>query len=204
MYKDLREEETEMESYYIYLVFTKTGTWLSRVIATFSDMKYVHASISFDDSFTRMYSFGRRNPDNPFSGGFVEENLKGGVYQKFTESRCLIYKVKVTELQYYSLKEELAKFQNEADKYHYNLIGLVGAKLGIPLKRKHHYFCSQFISEILINSKIYDIDKEPELISPDDLYSVENMELLYEGFISMYNGEPNLVMNPALKATAII
>jgi len=192
-----------MESY-IYLVFTKTGTWLSRVIATFSDMKYVHASISFDDSFTKMYSFGRTNPDNPFSGGFVEEDLKGGVYQKYTEARCLIYKVKVTKLQYDSLKAELAKFQNEADKYHYNLIGLVGAKFGIPLKRKHHYFCSQFVSELLINSKIYDIDKEPEIISPSDLYSVSNMELLYEGYASLYAGDMSLDLTENLKTPAMI
>ncbi|HCW73894.1 MAG TPA: hypothetical protein DHM90_08975 [Clostridiaceae bacterium] len=192
-----------MESY-IYLVFTKTGTWLSRVIATFSDMKYVHASISFDDSFTKMYSFGRTNPDNPFSGGFVEEDLKGGVYQKYTEARCLIYKVKVTKLQYDSLKAELARFQNEADKYHYNLIGLVGAKFGIPLKRKHHYFCSQFVSELLINSKIYDIDKEPEIISPSDLYSVSNMELLYEGYASLYAGDMSLDLTENLKTPAII
>ncbi len=192
-----------MESY-IYLVFTKTGTWLSRVIATFSDMKYVHASISFDDSFTKMYSFGRTNPDNPFSGGFVEEDLKGGVYQKYTEARCLIYKVKVTKLQYDSLKAELARFQNEADKYHYNLIGLVGAKFGIPLKRKHHYVCSQFVSELLINSKIYDIDKEPEIISPSDLYSVSNMELLYEGYASLYAGDMSLDLTENLKTPAII
>lgn len=192
-----------MESY-IYLVFTKTGTWLSRVIATFSDMKYVHASISFDDSFTKMYSFGRTNPDNPFSGGFVEEDLKGGVYEKYTEARCLIYKVKVTKLQYDSLKMELARFQNEADKYHYNLIGLVGAKFGIPLKRKHHYFCSQFVSELLINSKIYDIDKEPEIISPSDLYSINNMELLYEGYASLYAGEIDLALADNLKTPAII
>lgn len=193
-----------MESYYIYLVFTKTGTWLSRLIATFSDMKYVHASISFDDTFTRMYSFGRTNPDNPFSGGFVEEDLKGGVYQKFTEARCLICKVRVTQLQYESLKQELVKFQNEADKYHYNLIGLVGAKFGIPVKRRHHYFCSQFISEILINSKIYDMDKEPELISPSDLYSIENLEILYEGYASMYTEDRGLVETPQLKTQAII
>lgn len=192
-----------MESY-IYLVFTKTGTWLSRVIATFSDMKYVHASISFDDSFTKMYSFGRTNPDNPFSGGFVEEDLKGGVYQKYTEARCLIYKVKVTKLQYDSLKKELAKFQNEADKYHYNLIGLVGAKFGIPLKRKHHYFCSQFVSELLINCRIYDMDKEPEIISPSDLYSIDNLELLYEGYASMYAGEIDLELSENLKTPAII
>jgi len=191
-----------MDKKNIYLVFTKTGTWLSRVIATFSDMKYVHASISFDDSFTKMYSFGRKNPNNPFSGGFVEENLKTGVYERFTDARCLIYKVRVTPLQYDSLKHELLRFQSDADKYHYNLLGLVGAKFGISVKRKHHYFCSQFVSELLIMSKVYDIDKEPELIAPNDLYNMENLELLYEGFISQFQPKV-LPMDLPLKRPAI-
>jgi hypothetical protein len=68
-----------MNYIYVYLIFSKTGTWLSRALNIFSDTKYVHASISFDDSFSKMYSFGRTNPSNPFSGGFVEENLFDGV-----------------------------------------------------------------------------------------------------------------------------
>ena len=68
-----------MNNKYIYLVLTKTGTWLSKLICTFSQIKYAHSSISFDGSFTKMYSFGRTNSDNPFSGGFVEESLFEGV-----------------------------------------------------------------------------------------------------------------------------
>ena len=52
----------------IYLVFSKTGTILSRILRNFSKTKYVHSSISLDSEFTQMYSFGRKNPYNPFSG----------------------------------------------------------------------------------------------------------------------------------------
>lgn len=168
----------------IYLVFTRTGTILSRIIGFFSEGKYVHSSLSFDDSFRKMYSFGRTNPDNPFSGGFVEEDLGGGVYAKFSNSECLIYKVTVTEEQFEILQEEVERFQIEKDKYRYNLIGLIGVKVGIPVGRRYHYFCSQFVSEVLMNSQIYNVGKDPGLVEPDDLFSINNKEFVYEGFAS--------------------
>ena len=173
-----------MNHRYIYLVFSKTGTWLSNVINIFSDTKFVHSSISFDDSFTEMYSFGRTNPNNPFSGGFVKESLHSGVYKRFKRSECMIFRVKVTEKQYYSLRKNVEEFLKDKNKYKYNLIGLFGVLLDKPIKRKNHYFCSQFVSEILIKNKVYKSSKPPELIQTNDLFSIKNSEIIYEGFIN--------------------
>jgi hypothetical protein len=172
-----------MDYRYIYLIFSKTGTWLSRTLSIFSESKYVHSSISFDDSFTRMYSFGRTNPDNPFSGGLVEENLYDGVYKKFLKSECVIYRVRITNKQYYSLKREIRNFLKDKDKYRYNFLGLFFILLDKPVKRKDHYFCSQFVSEVLIKSDVYATKKPPELITPQELFSIKNKELIYEGLI---------------------
>lgn len=173
-----------MQYKYIYLIFSKTGTWLSRALSIFSETKYVHSSISFDDSFKIMYSFGRINPNNPFWGGFVEESLYGGVYKKFENSECIIYKVKITNEQYHLLQKEIQYFLKEKYKYKYNFIGLFGILINTPIKRKNHYFCSQFVSEVLIKSNIYHTDKVPELIKTNDLFSLRNKELIYKGFIS--------------------
>lgn len=170
-----------MNKTYIYLVFTKTGTWLSKLIYTISKIKYAHASISFDDSFTKMYSFGRTNPDDPFSGGFVEENLYEGVYRKFSSCECLIYKVEVTNKQFKRLQELVNEFSKEKFKYRYNLLGLLGVLLNLPIKRKNYYFCSQFISEILLESYVFEYHKEPELIKTSDLFSIKNKTLIYQG-----------------------
>lgn len=175
---------------YIYLVFSKTGTWLSKTINVFTSTKYVHSSISFDDNFDVMYSFGRKYTNNPFSGGFVEENIHDGVYKKFTESECIIYKVKITEEQLILLKDEINYFKIDRYKYKYNFIGLLFVLINKPIKRKNYYFCSQFISEILINSKIYFPNKIPELISSNDLFLVNNKEIIYEGFIRDYRKYP--------------
>lgn len=173
-----------MNDRYIYLIFSKTGTWLSRLISAFSDISYPHASLSFDNNFTRMYSFGRTNPNNPFSGGFVVENLHEGVFSRFSCCKCMILRVKVTEEQYQALQNYVGGFTKEKDKYRYNFLGLYGILLNLPFKRKNYYFCSQFISEALIKSKVLEHKKAPELTRTDDLYSIKNREVLYEGFVN--------------------
>jgi len=172
-----------MNKKYIYLVFTRTGTWLSRLISVFSDIEYPHASLSFDDKFSEMYSFGRKDPDNPFSGGFAVENLSGGVFNKYPGCKCLIVRVRVSEEQYASLRKYVSEFSRERDKYRYNFLGLCSILFNMPLKRKNHYFCSQFVSEALLKSKVVKLDKAPELTRTDDLYAIKNKEILYEGFV---------------------
>jgi hypothetical protein len=176
-------ELSRMQPKNIYLVFSKTGTWLSRLICLVSRIKYAHSSLSFDPGFTEMYSFGRTNPDNPFSGGFVVENLYEGVYKKFPRCECVIYKVAVTDEQYSALRKQIEQFLRNKEKYRYNFIGLFCVLLNKPLKRKYHYFCSQFVAEVLINSHILSSEKKPELITSRDLQSyMKDKDLIYEGF----------------------
>ncbi|OGO77984.1 MAG: hypothetical protein A2Y23_12070 [Clostridiales bacterium GWB2_37_7] len=182
-----------MKDRYIYLVFTKTGTWLSNLIYIFSNIKYAHASLSFDKSFTKMYSFGRTNPENPFSGGFVVESLYDGVYKKFLSCECMIYRVPVTEEQYCSLHEQVKGFIKEKDKLKYNFLGLFGILFNMPLNRQNSFFCSQFVSKVLIESKVFECDKTPELIRTDELFSISNGEMIYEGYVN--NNRAHTVMH---------
>lgn len=167
----------------IYLVFSQTGTWLARLLKIATGEKFVHVSLSLDDYFSNMYSFGRINPNNPLSGGFVKESLNAGVYKRNNNSECKIYKVKINEQQYSKLLEEIDKFSNSSIKYKYNLVGLVTAGLNIRVKRKRHYFCSQFVSELLLKADIIDTDVYPELFKPFDF---ENINLEKEEFFLGY------------------
>jgi len=166
----------------IYLVFSNTGTLLSKFIHLYTKDSYVHVSLSFDLTFSKMYSFGRVFPTIPFIGGLVEENINDGVYKRFNNTRCIIYRVPVTEYQYKSLKRELNGFLINKNKYRYNFIGLFTYTINKPIDRENHYFCSEFISHLLIESKIYNTDKSPSLIKPSDLLNeIEPKEFIYEG-----------------------
>ena len=168
----------------IYLVFSKTGTMFSHLISLCTHEEYAHVSISLDDSFTNMYSFGRLNPEKILPAGFVHENLYDGVFAMFPNSRCLIYKVKVTEEQFNKLKYEISLFEKNKDSLRYNVLGTSLIYLNRPIKRKNYYFCSEFVAEVLINSGIFITNKKPQEIFPLDLLSIENKSLIYEGYLN--------------------
>ncbi len=176
---------------YIYLVFSKTGTWLSRALRLFIKSKYVHVSISLDEDLKTMYSFGRINPDNPFSGGFAQESLCGGIYKKNRDSECIVYRIKITEEQHNTLVNEIGKFVAYRESFRYNFLGLFAAGMNIQIKRKKHYFCSQFVSELLIKINILNDENFPELIRPTDLLSIETKEKVFEGFTWQYEAVNN-------------
>ena len=171
------------EKLYIYLVFSKTYTWLSRALKYFEPAKYIHTSIGFDETFKEMYSFGRVNPNNPFSGGFVKENLHDGVYKKSKLSECQIFEVEVTRAQYDGLRKDIETFYNDRHRYRYNFLGLFGVLFNRPLNRKYHYFCTQFVYTLLKKHELLDLNKHPELVRPTDLIVLENKSLIYEGLI---------------------
>jgi hypothetical protein len=82
---------------YVYILLTDTGTLFTKSIKTYTKAPYNHASISFDRDLNDMYSFGRKNPNNPIHGGFVKEDIFTGTYSKYPETTCVIYKLEVTE-----------------------------------------------------------------------------------------------------------
>lgn len=170
---------------HIYLIFSNTGTLLSKFINLYTKDEYVHVSLSFDNKFDKMYSFGRVFPTVPFIGGLVEENLTEGVYKRFNNTKCIIYKIPVSNYSYNLLKNELNEFLIKKDSYRYNFIGLFTYTINKPFERENHYFCSEFISHLLIESKIYNTDKLPSLIRPNDLLNeISPKELIYEGLAS--------------------
>lgn len=170
----------------IYLIFSYTGTLLSKCIKKITHDKYAHVSISLDDTFTNMYSFGRKHPSNPIWAGLVTENLFDGVFKNFKNSRCLIYKIEISPEQYSILEEIINNFMSEQKKYKYNFIGLFTIKMNNQFKRKYHYFCSQFVSEILHESHIIKLNKSPEFIKPCDLLNIniDKKTFIYEGLIT--------------------
>ncbi|MFA5603367.1 MAG: hypothetical protein WDA12_00740 [Bacilli bacterium] len=171
----------------LYLVFSQTGTWLSTVLKFFIRDKYVHTSFSFSEKLDCMYSFGRINPNNPFSGGFVIEDLRTGVYKRNVNSECIIYKFKITKKQYNTLQKSLANFTKNSKNLKYNFLGLFAVAVNKSMNRKNHHFCSQFVAELFIEAGIFKSNKSPDLFRPNDiLQHLNTYEKIYEGYIIDY------------------
>ena len=68
--------------------------------------------------------------------------------------------------------------------YRYNFVGLFSCAFGVPSNFRHHYTCSQFVSWILQYSGAAVLPKNMGLMKPDDLASLPEAELVYEGRIA--------------------
>lgn len=77
----------------------------------------IYVSISFDSQLLEVYSFGRKKVGNPFSGGFVREDMKRGL---FKDADCVIYSLTVTERQLKKLKRYIFAMERSKEIYRYH------------------------------------------------------------------------------------
>ncbi|MCA1066127.1 hypothetical protein QTG56_25430 (plasmid) [Rossellomorea sp. AcN35-11] len=175
-----------MEKKSVFIVLSSTGTALSKMIKQYTKDKYNHASISLDEELRDMYSFGRKDPINPLSGGFVHEDVEVGTYSWFPDTEIRVIKVNVSSAQYREIVRLIEMFKEQESKYYYNLIGLFGVVLNKPLEVKNSYFCSQFVSEIFRKSGYQLLEKNSSLVKPSDFVDLDNSEVTYEGLLYEY------------------
>lgn len=170
----------------VFILLTNTGTLFTKVIQGYTRAPYNHASISFNRELSELYSFGRKNPNNPLNGGFVKEDLKTGTFSKYPNTTCVIYELQVSERDIAKMKRVLQAFIRKDKKYFYNILGVLGIALKEPIEFSNSYFCSQFVAEILQRSGVRLWDKLPALVTPDDFRQSKRLQLIYEGKLSEY------------------
>ncbi|OMF79307.1 hypothetical protein [Paenibacillus glucanolyticus] len=170
----------------VFILLTNTGTLFTKVIQGYTRAPYNHASISFNRELSELYSFGRKNPNNPLNGGFVKEDLRTGTFSKYPNTTCVIYELRVSERDIEKMKRVLQAFIRKDKKYFYNILGVLGIALKEPIEFSNSYFCSQFVAEILHRSGVRLWDKLPALVTPDDFRQSERLDLIYEGKLCEY------------------
>ena len=108
----------------IYIVLTKSGTYLSKFIRVVTKANYTHASMSFEDKLQPLYSFSRFQAFPPLPAGLNNESFDNGVYKKYPHIPCAVYKIEVDEEIYLKAKGEVEHMLKNADYYRFNILGL--------------------------------------------------------------------------------
>ncbi|WP_342665444.1 hypothetical protein [Paucisalibacillus globulus] len=170
----------------VYILLTDTGSILTKLIKLYTNKPYNHASISFDSNLTEVYSFGRKNVNNPFDGGFVKEDVRRGLFE---EADCAIYSYTVTDVEMQNMKNYIKELKKQKEYYRYNFLGLFGFLLNKPIERKNAFFCSQFVATVLKKSNSIYFKKPESLIAPNDLQEISKFELVYEGKLKAYHNK---------------
>ena len=168
----------------IYLVLTHTGTFLSRVIKSFTKDEFSHISISLDMELNQMYSFGRRKTYNPIFAGFVHENINKGIYKRFKHTLTRIYSLEVTDEQYDNIINIINNFEKNQEIYKFNIIGLIAAGFHKNIRMEKSFYCAEFIKYLLEKSDVH--TNVPNPPKPEDFKNIVGVKEIYTGVLQQY------------------
>lgn len=167
----------------IYILLTRSGTFLSNLVYLINGDMYTHASICFDEDLSSVYSSARKNGETMFPAGPCQESFHRGFYKKNSEIPCALYELQVTEETYEKARQEVYHIIKDADHYHFNIIGLLLCKLNIPFQRRYNFFCSQFVGEILHRSSAVELPKKTSVMRPMDYTTLPQVNCCYKGLL---------------------
>ncbi len=164
----------------IYVLLIRSNTFFSRMIHMATGAEYTHAAISLDSTCSKVYSFSRKYTHIPLPAGFVSESVYRGLMYKCRKAPFALYRAEISEEQHRRLEQ---RFENmlALGKFHYSLSGPFLCFFGIQRKRSYHYFCSQFVAEVLQELGIISAKKPASLYQPADFTLLSELELCRQG-----------------------
>ena len=147
------------------------------------------------------YKASRKNGYTMFPAGPSREYLNRGVFLMRENIPCALYALEVTDEAYIRAKRRTQHMMHHGELYRFNSLGLLLCWMHIRWQRRRHYFCSQFVSEVLQKSGALDLPKPSTLMHPSDYAELPQLRCLYRGTLadlpqrqSMEMGEVESVM----------
>ena len=175
-------ETTTMKTLYIFL--TRSGTLLSNLVYSLTGAQYTHISLAFDEDLSTLYSSTRKNGYTMFPAGPSREYLNRGVFLMRENIPCALYALEVTDEAYTRAKRRTQHMMHHGELYRFNSLGLLLCWMHIRWQRRRHYFCSQFVSEVLEQSGAMTLPKDSTLMHPNDYTTLQDLHCVYEGRLS--------------------
>lgn len=163
----------------LYIILTRTKSNIGKVINTVMGSEYNHASLSFDRTLKNAYSFAKIG-GNLLTGGFRQENYANSGYKG---ALYCIMELPVTEKQFNSTIEIINLFKKNKNKFDFDRLGLLLSGLNIPSHKKNKFFCSNFVSFVLLKSGIRLFCKDYALVRPNDYLINSALKKVEEGTI---------------------
>lgn len=171
----------EIHNKTLYVMLSNTGAITSKILHRITKAPYNHVSISLEEDLSVSYSFGRRWKYYPWIGGFVRETPDTGVFGRFPETTIVAIPFSVTEAQYEGIRARFAAMYEKRKRYHYDWIGLFLVLFHKRWKRKYHYFCSDFVKDILVEFGVISETELPHITKPNDFLVAYGERKIYEG-----------------------
>jgi hypothetical protein len=172
----------------IYILLTRLPDVGSNFISFFTRFFYTHASIGLEEDKDTFYSFTMK--------GFRVEKITRYVKPGENSFLCKLYEMQVSEKTYEEIKKMINGFVSAKGLYHYAKIGVVFGIFQIPFFQKNHYFCSQFVAEVLEKTDAVRLKKKSCLYLPRDIEKLPNKKEVFKG--DMRSLLDKFVLQPSL------
>ncbi len=163
----------------IYILLTRSGTLLSRVVELITGEPYTHASVSFDEGLQPLYSSARKNGETMFPAGPTTEVFHRGFYCRHRNIACALYSLEVEEEAFDTARLRAQTLAACGDDYSFNILGLILCQLGIPFHPRNKFFCSQFVAEVLHGA--LELPKDTSLMKPMDYTRLPQLRCRFRG-----------------------
>ena len=187
----------------LYIFLTRSGTLLSNLVYHITGAQYTHVSLAFDPDLSTLYSSTRKNGYTMFPAGPSKEYLNRGVFRLREDIPCALYALDVTEEAYLRARRRANHMMAHGELYRFNSLGLLLCALHIRWQRRRHYFCSQFVSEVLQKSGSLDLPKHSTLMHPNDYTSLPELRCLYQGRLGDLPQRQRMEMDEAESVIAV-
>lgn len=169
----VEEGNPNTEQKKIYILLTKQSDPASRVWSFLAGSRYLHASIGFEERGT-FYSFNTKR-------GFCIEQPS----IKRQHVPCMLYSLNVTDEVYRDIEERIGVFRDGTKKYAFSHVGMFFAIFRMPLRLPiiyhNSYFCTMFVSELIVKSGAAKLKYKPYRYLPRHFSHEPSLELCFEG-----------------------
>ena len=157
----------------IFILLTKQDDAFSRFFSILSGSRYLHASIGFEERGT-FFSFNTKR------GFCIEQPSKK---RQFVP--CLLYSLDVTDEVYNDIEARIRVFQENPKPYTFSYFGMFLAIFRMPLKIpflfNDSYFCTMFVSELIVKSGAAKLRFKPFRYLPRHFPHEPDLKLCFEG-----------------------
>lgn len=141
----------------ISVLLTKYSDWISTLVYHIGGRGFTHSSIALEEDEHTYYSFNYRG----FAVETVEKHRRRGV------KRSRRIQLQISDESYLQIKARIQEIQEHKSEYRYTRLGLLCCILHLPFRWKGHYFCSQFVAEMLAESGAVPLKHRPCLYLPN-------------------------------------
>lgn len=180
----------------IFIVLFDVNLLRSKIIKAWTHSRFSHAAISMYSTMTNFYSYAiqsDKNDPSKKSDGFNRES-----FDKFIsidpDIKFSVSAVFVTESEWSTIRQTLDWYMRNKNETKYNLKNILRIVGNKEQKEDTNtkMICSQFVYTLLkiINVQL-DQDKPSNLVTPQDLYSLNDSRIykIYDGKMKDYNSK---------------